>query len=138
MKLPLQITSRNVSLSEAALDTIREKAAKLETFYDHIIACRVLVEAPHRHKQQGLPYNVCLDITVPGGEIVVRREPDEDLYVSIRNSFDAARRQLQDLVARQRGQVKTQSAPPITERWGDASLLEADDTLYPEPGQWAD
>lgn len=112
MKLPLQITTRNVSLSEAAADTIRDKAAKLETFYDSIMACRVLVEAPHRHKHQGIPYNVRLDITVPGGEIVVKREPNEDLYVAIRDSFDAARRQLQTFARRQRGQVKIHEAPP--------------------------
>jgi ribosomal subunit interface protein len=113
MKLPLQITTRNVSLSEAAEDTIREKAAKLESFYDRIMSCRVLVETPHRHKQQGLLYNVRLDITVPGGEIVVKREPNEDLYVAIRDSFDAARRQLLALVRRQRGKVKVHEAPPV-------------------------
>src|SRR5690606_37829566 len=36
MKLPLQITTRNVSLSEAATTIIREKVTKLETFYDSI------------------------------------------------------------------------------------------------------
>lgn len=113
MKLPLQITTRNVSLSEAAAGTIREKAAKLETFYDSIMGCRVLVEAPHRHKHQGVAYNVRLDITVPGGEIVVKREPNEDLYVAIRDSFDAARRQLQSFARRQRGQVKAHEAPPV-------------------------
>lgn len=113
MKLPLQITTRNVSLSEAAENTIREKAAKLETFYDRIISCRVLVEAPHRHKHRGVPYNVRLDITVPGGEIVVRREPNEDLYVAIRDSFDAARRQVQSFVRRQRGQTKVHEPPPM-------------------------
>ncbi len=92
MKLPLQITTRNVSLSEAAEEAIREKASKLETFYDHIMSCRVLVEVPHRHKQHGIAYNVRVDITVPGNEIVVKREPNEDLYVAIRDSFDAARR----------------------------------------------
>jgi ribosomal subunit interface protein len=110
MKLPLQITSRNVSLSEAAAEIIREKAAKLETFYHGIMACRVLVDAPHRHKHQGVFYNVRLDITVPGGEIVVKREPNEDLYVAIRDSFDAARRQLQSFVKRQRGEVKIHGA----------------------------
>lgn len=112
MKLPLQITSRNVSLSEAAAEIIKEKAAKLETFYDSIMACRVLVDAPHRHKHQGVSYNVRLDITVPGGEIVVKREPNEDLYVAIRDSFDAARRQLQSFVRRQRGEVKVHGTAP--------------------------
>ncbi len=122
MKLPLQITSRNVSLSEAAGDIIKEKAAKLETFYDRIIACRVLVDAPHRHKHQGVFYNVRLDITVPGGEIVVKREPNEDLYVAIRDSFDAARRQLQSFVRRQRGEVKIHDTAPS----GQANDLPSD------------
>jgi ribosomal subunit interface protein len=107
MKLPLQITTRNISLSEAAENTIRDKTAKLETFHDNITACRVLVEVPHRHKHQGMAYNVRIDITVPGNEIVVKREPNEDLYVAIRDSFDAARRQLQEFSARRRGDVKT-------------------------------
>jgi ribosomal subunit interface protein len=97
MKLPLQITTRNVSLSETALEAIREKAAKLETFSDRIMSCRVLVEAPHRHKHQGVAFNVRIDITVPGHEVVVKREPNEDVYIAIRDSFDAARRQLQDI-----------------------------------------
>lgn len=112
MKLPLQITTRNVSLSEAAEETIREKASKLETFYDHIMSCRVLVEVPHRHKHQGMAYNVRIDITVPGNEFVVKREPNEDLYVAIRDSFDAARRQLQGFARRQRGEIKIHEAAP--------------------------
>ena len=106
MKLPLQITARNVSLSESAETTIREKAAKLDTFYDSIMSCRVVVDAPHRHHHQGVQYNVRIDITVPGGELVVKREPHEDLYVSIRDAFDAARRQLQGYARKQRGEIK--------------------------------
>lgn len=106
MKLPLQITVRDVSLSETAETSIREKAAKLDNFYDSIMGCRVLVEAPHRSQHQGTLYNVRIDLTVPGSELVVKRESHEDLYVAIRDAFDAARRQLQDFVQRQRGNVK--------------------------------
>jgi len=112
MKLPLQITARNVSLSEAAEVTIRDKAAKLDTFYDRIMSCRVVVDAPHRHQHQGAQYNVRIDITVPGNELVVKREPHEDLYVAIRDAFDAARRQLQSYARKQRGEVKAHEAPP--------------------------
>jgi len=112
MRLPLQITVRNVSLSEVAKDDIREKAAKLDTFCDRIMSCRVVVEAPHRHRHQGLLYNVRIDMTVPGGELVVKREPHEDVYVAIRDAFDAARRQLQDYVRRQRGDVKIHEGAP--------------------------
>lgn len=94
MKLPLQITSRNMSLSEAAEQTIREKAAKLDQIYDRIMGCRVLVESPHRHQHQGNQYNVRIDLTVPGSEMVIKREENEDLYVAIRDAFDAARRKI--------------------------------------------
>ncbi len=113
MKLPLQITARHMSLSEAAETTIREKVAKLDTFCERIMGCRVLVEAPHRSQNQGSMYNVRIDITVPGSEMVVKREPHEDLYVAIRDAFDAARRQLQAYTRKQRGEVKIHEETPI-------------------------
>jgi ribosome-associated translation inhibitor RaiA len=46
MEIPLQITFRNMPPSQAIEDNIREKASKLESFYDRIMSCRVIVEAP--------------------------------------------------------------------------------------------
>jgi len=106
VKLPLQITTRKMSLSKNAFGAIQKKAQKLEQFFDQIISCRVMVETPHRHKQQGLLYNVRVDLTVPGAELVVKREPNEDIYVAIRDTFDAAQRQLKEFVRRRRGDVK--------------------------------
>ena len=94
MKIPVQISTRKLSLSSIAMDVIKTKAKKLEKFYDKIIACRIMVEAPHRHKTQGLLYNVSIDISVPGAELAVKREAHEDVYVAIRDAFDSARRQL--------------------------------------------
>jgi len=113
VKLPLQISTRKLSLSQAAENTIRQKAEKLETFYRQIIACRVMVETPHRRKNHGTLYNVRIDLTVPGGELVVKREPHEDVYVAIRDAFDAARRQLQSYSRRRRGAVKVHVSPPV-------------------------
>ncbi|MBI1820524.1 MAG: HPF/RaiA family ribosome-associated protein [Nitrospirae bacterium] len=107
MKIPLQITVHNLSLSEAAEIDIREKAANLDSLYPNITGCRVVVDAPHRHQQKGVLYNVRIDLTVPGKEFIIRREAHEDVYVSIRDAFDAARRQLEEFDRRQRGVVKT-------------------------------
>jgi ribosomal subunit interface protein len=112
MEVPVQIVVRNASISDVAKDNIRSKAEKLSSFYSPIIKCRVVVEAPHRHKQKGLLYNVRIDITVPGGELVVKREPNEDVYVAIRDAFDAARRQLQAYARRQRRDVKVHEKVP--------------------------
>jgi ribosome-associated translation inhibitor RaiA len=106
---PLQITAREVSLSEVAEDDIRAKAENLDTYYDGIISCRVVIEGPGRHHRRG-PYAVKIDLTVPGSELVVDHQTDADLYVAIRDAFDAARRRLEDYARRQRGDVKVHGA----------------------------
>ena len=117
MQIPLQITFRDIDQSDAVEARIRERAAQLEKFYDRITSCRVMVEAPHNSRNKGRLYHIRVDITVPGGEIVVRREPKahhahEDVYVAIRDAFKAAQRQLQDYVRRNRGEIKAHEAPP--------------------------
>jgi cold shock CspA family protein/ribosome-associated translation inhibitor RaiA len=104
--------------SEAIETNIREKAAKLDDFYEKIMGCRVLVEAPHRHHRKGKLYHVRIDLTLPGGEIVIDREPSlhashKDIYVAIRDAFDAARRKLQDFARRRRGVMKVHEPMPL-------------------------
>lgn len=107
MQLPLQITIRDVESSEALEAHIRDKAKKLDEFFDHIMSCRVVVEMPHKHHQQGKQYTVRIDIGVPGSEIVVNRDHSEDVYVALRDAFDAAKRQLEEYARILHGQVKT-------------------------------
>jgi ribosomal subunit interface protein len=106
MQIPLQITIRDVEQSEALATHIRDKATKLDEFFDHIMSCRVVVEMPHKHHHQGKQFTVCIDIGVAGGEIVVNRDHAEDVYVALRDAFDAAYRQLEDYARKLRGDVK--------------------------------
>lgn len=117
MQLPLQITFRHMEPSAAIEANIRERAEKLDQFCDHIMSCRVVVEPAHKHHHKGNLFHVRLDVTVPDGELVVKRDPGEhhaheDAYVSIRDAFDAMRRQLEDYVRRRKGKVKTHAGPP--------------------------
>jgi ribosomal subunit interface protein len=117
MQLPLQISFRHMEHSEAIELLVREKAAKLDTFADHIISCRVVVEPVGKHHQQGNLYDVRIDLTVPGEEIVVTHEPSQhteykDIHVALRDAFDSARRQLEDYVRRRRGAVKSHETAP--------------------------
>lgn len=117
MQIPLQITYRNFEQSDAVEANIREKVDKLERFAEHITSCRVIVEAPHKHHHKGNIYVVKIDMTLPGEEIVASRHPDqhhahEDVYVAIRDAFDAVRRQLEDYVRRRRSKVKTHEIEP--------------------------
>ena len=65
-----------------------------------------IVSLPHKHKHQGRIFDVRLGITVPGGELVVNREANEDVYVAVRDASNAAKRQLEDYARRQRGDTK--------------------------------
>ncbi len=117
MQLPLQITFRHMPRSEAMEARIRELAQKLEKFYDRITSCRVVVEPAGRHHHKGRLYNVRIDVTVPGRELVVSHLPEdhheyEDAYVSIREAFDAMRRQLEDYARVRRHEVKHHEPPP--------------------------
>ncbi len=145
MKLPLQITFRHMPPSPAIEENIREKAAKLDELHDGIMGCRVTVEAPHRHHRKGKAYVVRIDLTVPGGELVINREPKrlvpkkakggreldkdfaeshepskhaahEDIYVAIRDAFNAAGRKLGDHAQRRRGEVKIHEPTAATAR----------------------
>jgi ribosomal subunit interface protein len=112
MQVPLQINFHDVPQSEALEARVREKAARLEAFYPRIMSCRVAIEAQHRHKHQGKHYAVRVDVRVPGREIVANRDHHEDVYVALREAFDAARRQLEEYAKVQRGDVKAHAAPP--------------------------
>lgn len=111
----LQITFRNIDSSAAVEARIRERARELEQFFDRIVSCRVVIEAPKRRRHGNL-FHLRVDLKVPGKEIVVKRDPPdhhahEDIYVAIRDCFDAVRRQLEDHARRRRGDVKTHDAP---------------------------
>lgn len=117
MIIPLRITFHNIPPSEAVETKIRSLVDKLEHFYNRITSCRVIVDAPHRHQRNGKLYQIRIDITVPTGEIVVNRDPPEhqsheDIYVAIRDAFDAAKRKLQDYTSLLRQEIKNHEEQP--------------------------
>jgi ribosomal subunit interface protein len=111
MQIPLQITFRNFPRSDALEARIRDKAAKLEEFHSRIMSCHVVVEELDRHHRQGKQFTVHLDLRVPGHELVVDRDHHEDIYVALRDAFDAAGRKLEDVARMQRGDVKVHEVP---------------------------
>jgi hypothetical protein len=65
------------------------------------MSCRVVIELHHRHHHQAIS-TMRVDLKAPDTEIVASREPvehhaHEDVYVAIRDAFDAVRRQLEDM-----------------------------------------
>lgn len=113
MQVPVQISFHGLDTSEAVETRIREKVAKLETYFDRITGCRVVVERHHRTKHantNGQPYHVSIILEVPGDELVVKRDPKsegglkdhEDIQIALRDAFAAMERQLKDYVRRRR------------------------------------
>lgn len=123
MQVPLQITMRGVRHSEALEAEIRERAAKLEQFYPRMISCRIAVDEFAKHHRQGREFTLRIDVHVPGKEIVVTRDHHEDVYVALREAFDAAKRQLEEVIREQRGDVKTHD---VTQR-GTVARIFADE-----------
>jgi cold shock CspA family protein len=117
MQTSLQITFHQMPSSPALEDDVRGWVDELETFFDRMISCRVLIEAPHRHQHQGRLYRVRVEIGVPGDHLVVSRSPDEhaaheDAHVAVRDAFREAKRELEDYVRRMRHDVKKHVGPP--------------------------
>ena len=117
MQQPPQITFKDIDASDAIEAKIRERIERLERYVPQIISCRVVVQVPHRHRKKGRIYKVAINVSVPGDRIVVNRNPErdnshEDVYVAIRDAFDAAERQLQEYNQRRRGEVKSRESSP--------------------------
>jgi ribosomal subunit interface protein len=108
VQIPLQITFRGIGQSDAIEAVIREKAAKLNQFHPRIMSCAVVVDVPGRHQHKGKEFVVHIDLKIPGEEIAVNRHHDEDIYVALRDAFDAARRQLEEAARRQHDDMKAQ------------------------------
>ena len=117
MKIPLQITFQDIPPSDAVEAKIREAAAKLEKFYPDIMSCRAVVSSPQKRQRKGKHYHVRLDVSVPGKELVVNREPGDrdahfDIFVAIRDAFNAMERILRDHSRQKQGMIKQDVAAP--------------------------
>lgn len=116
MQLTPEITFRGLASTPAVENKIQERIARLERYYSRIMGCRVMLELNHRHQHKGKLFYVRLEVTVPGRKLVVSRDPEahqarEDVYVAIRDAFDAMERRLEDFARRQRGDIKMHESP---------------------------
>ncbi|MBI1849359.1 MAG: HPF/RaiA family ribosome-associated protein [Planctomycetes bacterium] len=138
MTNPVQITLRDIPRFGDLETKIRERAEKLDRYHPRIVKCHVLVEAAGHRGHKGHPYDVRIDLVVPGAELVVTREEQMDLHVAIRDAFDAARRQLEDHARRLRGDVKHHAEAPLArvvrvfpdERYGFLATAEGREIYF--------
>lgn len=98
VKVPLQITFRNLPHSDAIATRIEQQIEKLCHYCDRILRCQVIVEVPHQHHHKKNPYHIRINLSLPGEELVINRDNSKthhsNAYLAIRDAFDAARRKL--------------------------------------------
>lgn len=107
MKVPVEITYRDVEKTTAIDSLVHEKIAKLERVCDYISSCRIAIEHTQTRPRSGSPFRVRIDMTVPPShELVADSHPSEqnqyvELDTVIRDAFSRAERQLKDLKQQQ-------------------------------------
>ena len=94
-----QIVFHNIDQSTSISDAVNKRISKLQRFCDRILAGRVVLDSPHNNHHKGKVYSVGLEIHTPSKEVRVNQEQHdnhahENLYVAIRDAFNAAERQL--------------------------------------------
>lgn len=114
---------------------VLDRVAWLEQFYADIVACRVLLDVPDRHRRDGRHFHVTIELKVPHGQpVVLSRAPSLHAWLkdagadthlkhsetesvhryrlaAIHDAFDVARRRLQDFARRQQGAVTRHDIP---------------------------
>jgi cold shock CspA family protein len=113
----LQIAFRDIEPSPAIEAKVHAAARKLARFHSRITNCRVVVAAPETHHHRERLFVVRINLEVPGGTIWINRGNQlnlahTDVYVAIRDAFNAAVRRLEDFVRRHESKVKRHEPEP--------------------------
>ena len=117
MKGSIEINFKNFIDSDGSIeDLIYEKIAKLEKICDRIISCHAAIEQIKNNQKHGHTYHIRIDLSIPPHhQLAVVREPNKGkfqhvkLAVMVRDAFDALRRQVQEIVDRQKKKIKAHS-----------------------------
>ncbi|MBZ0237645.1 MAG: HPF/RaiA family ribosome-associated protein [Deltaproteobacteria bacterium] len=107
MPIPVTVNFRDMFPSPSVDAFVRRWATRLERVDPRVQRCEVTIDQPHRHHERGNRFRVHVLISVPGKEIAVTQDPGEDgahddVRVAVRDSFRAARRQLEENARRSR------------------------------------
>ncbi len=101
MAVELEIAFRGMESSEAVKAELEKRVESMNRRNPDVRRVIAVVEQSHKSQSQGNPFSVNLEVIVPGGQdVYVTHDPGdenthEDVYVAIRDAFEAAERQLQ-------------------------------------------
>jgi cold shock CspA family protein len=133
MDTPVEIVFHNMPPSPAVEAEIRDWIEKLERMHNRLIGCRVTVEQLYRQQRTGNVYDVRIELSVPGGDVVISREANRareryadpgDVTMALRGALRTAERRLVEFKRKQRGDVKMHE--------DDTRFVGQVSQLYPE------
>ncbi|HTQ99944.1 MAG TPA: ribosome-associated translation inhibitor RaiA [Candidatus Acidoferrum sp.] len=101
-----QVLFRGIESSPSVEEIVHKRLEKLERYSDKIQSLKVVLEAPHQHHHKGRVWHVSVEALIPNHDIVVAHDhhdnhAHEDIYVAIRDAFNAIERRLKSVTSKQ-------------------------------------
>lgn len=126
-----QVVFRGIDHSQAVEEAVQKRAEKLARYSSQIQSLRVTVEQPHNNHHKGKVYHIGVEAFIPNHDIVVNHDQHdnhahEDIYVAIRDTFDAVERQIKDINAKERQQSRISNK--LSELTDDTAVSQASDS----------
>jgi cold shock CspA family protein len=118
MQTQLQVAWEHIEPSEFLRQRIEREVEALERTFGRITSCKVFVEGRSHRQHKGGLYAVRVRLVLPGGqEINASRNPPqdhahEDAYVTVRDVFEALKRQLRERVRERREESQHADVQP--------------------------
>lgn len=112
-----KIIFRGIDHSDAVEDVVQKKLEKLQRYSDEIQTLRVILESPHNNHHKGKMYHVGVEAVIPNHDLVVNHDQHdnhshEDIYVAIRDAFEAMERRLKAVYSKQRKMKRNPANKP--------------------------
>lgn len=106
-----QITFKNIAHSDSLEAHITKRIAQLERVHHHIVACRVVIEAPFNGSEAKAPLGISIEIEVPKHTLIAkdveqRHDSKHDALAVINRAFESIEHQLENDARKKRGEVK--------------------------------
>lgn len=127
-----QVVFHNIDQSPALADNVSKRIQKLRRFSNDIIGGRVVLDSPHNNHHKGKVFSVAIEIHTASREVIVKqvqhdKPAHEDIYVAVRDAFNAAERQLKAIDKKHR---KATLAVENFDVVPEASAESGEDSLF--------
>jgi ribosome-associated translation inhibitor RaiA len=100
--MQIMTTFRDMDPSPSLQAAAERWCARLEQVFDRIVSCHISIEQPHHHHARGAAFEIHVILAVPGAQLAISHQANEDAYVALADAFRAMRRRLLEHIDSQR------------------------------------